>query len=185
VLCSCVRVPARISSLGADAVFYCEPMANPLEITSLTSHKLAYLEEQRLRNVAAALTRLKRALDIWLDRRGAEHSGSTGVLQAKFNRRVSDPGSRAAATTLIEEWRQRSVAGLPKLGPDRSISQLTDGELMAALSEREFGEHTEKADRPPPPPKPARTPRKPTKSRTSERPGVLPPGASESHSNVD
>jgi hypothetical protein len=161
-------------------------MANSFEISSLTPRKRAYHEEQRLRNVAAAFTRLKRALEnMARPARGPSTPDRLAYLQAKFNRRVSDPGSRAAAATLIEEWRQRSVAGLPKLGADRSISQLTDGELMAALSEREFGKHTEKADRPPPPPKPARTPRKPTKPKTSERPGISPPAASEPHSSVD
>ena len=151
-------------------------MANPFEFRRLTARKCAYIEEQRLRNVAGAFARLRRALDNtarpgW----GQSTSDRLAYLQAKFDRRVSDPGSRAAAATLIEEWQQRSVAGLPKLGPDRPISQFTDGELMAVLRERQFGQHTAKADRSPPPPKPARMPRKTSKSRTSTEPPVLPP----------
>ena len=44
-------------------MFYGGSMANPFKIRSLTPRKRAYIEEQRLRNVAAAFTRLKRALD--------------------------------------------------------------------------------------------------------------------------
>jgi hypothetical protein len=160
-------------------------MANPFEIRSLTSRKSAYIEEQRMRNVAAAFTRLKRALDnmarpAW----GQSTSDRLAYLQAKFNRRVSDPGSRMAAATLVEEWQQRSVEGLPKLGPDRPVGQLTDGELMASLSEREFGQYTAKADRPPPPPRPARTPRQPSNSKTTEK-AVRSSEANGLHSNVD
>jgi hypothetical protein len=125
-------------------------MANPFEFRSLTAGKCAYIEEQRMRNVAAAFTRLRRALDntarpAW----GQSTSDRLAYLQAKFDRRVSDLGSRAAAATLIEEWRQRSITGLPKLGPDRPVSQFTDGELLAAISERQYGQSTPKADRPP------------------------------------
>jgi hypothetical protein len=160
-------------------------MANPFEIRSLTPRKSAYLEEQRMRNVAAAFTRLKRALDnmarpAW----GQSTSDRLAYLQAKFDRRVSDPGSRAAAATLIEEWRQRSMTGLPKLEPDRPVGQFTDGELMAAISERQYGQYTPKADRPPPPPKPARTPRNPSNSRTSEK-AARSSEANGLHSNVD
>jgi hypothetical protein len=146
-------------------------MANPFEFRHLTARKCAYIEEQRMRNVAAAFTRLRRALDntarpAW----GQSTSDRLAYLQAKFDRRVSDLGSRVAAATLIEEWRQRSITGLPKLGPDRPVGQFTDGELMATISERQYGQYTPKADRPPPPPKPARMPRKPSKSRTSTEP---------------
>jgi hypothetical protein len=66
------------------------------------------------------------------------------------------------------------------------MSQLTDGELMAALSEREFGQQTAMADRPPPPSKPARTPRKPPNAGTvREARCVHPLGANGSHSNVE
>jgi hypothetical protein len=155
-------------------------MANPFEIRSLTPRKCAYIEEQRLRNVAGAFARLRRALDntarpAW----GQSTSDQPAYLQAKFDRRVSDLGSRAAAATLIEEWRQRSMTGLPKLGPDRPVGQFTDGELMATISERQYGQYTPKADRPPPPPKPARMPRKSSHSRTSEKPSVPSSGADE------
>jgi hypothetical protein len=161
-------------------------MANPFEIRSLTPRKCAYVEEQRLRNVAGAFARLRRALDntarpAW----GQSTSDRLAYLQAKFDRRVSDLGSRAAAATLIEEWRQRSMTGLPKLGPDRPVGQFTDGELMATISERQYGQYTPKADRPPPPQKPARMPRKTSKSRTSTEPPVLPRATNELHPNTD
>jgi hypothetical protein len=176
----CTRVPARISSLVTDAVFYWGSMANPFEIRSLTARKCAYIEEQRLRNVAAAFARLRRALDntarpTW----GQSTPERLAYLQAKFDRRVSDPGSRMAAATLIEEWRQRSMTGLPKLGPDRPVGQFTDGELMAAISERRYGQYTPNAYRPPPPPKPARMPRKTFNVGSSEKPSVLSSGADE------
>jgi hypothetical protein len=161
-------------------------MANPFEFRHLTARKCAYIEEQRMRNVAGAFARLRKALDntarpAW----GQSTSDRLAYLQAKFDRRISDPGSRAAAATLIEEWRQRSVTGLPKLGPDRPLRHFTDGELMATISERQYGQYTPKADRPPPPPKPARMPRKRSESRTSTEPPVLPSGANELHSNAD
>jgi hypothetical protein len=65
------------------------------------------------------------------------------------------------------------------------VRQFTDGELMAAISERQYGQYTPKADRPPPPPKPARMPRKPCKSRTSKEPPVLPSATNELYSNID
>jgi hypothetical protein len=42
-------------------------------------------------------------------------------LQAKFDRRVSDPASRDAAATLIKEWRERATDSVPK--PDRTAPQ--------------------------------------------------------------
>jgi hypothetical protein len=183
---ACTRVPAHISSTTRDAVFYYRSMANQFETRHLTARKCAYIEEQRMRNVAGAFARLRRALDntarpAW----GQSTPDRLAYLQAKFDRRVSDPGSRMAAATLIEEWRQRSMTGLPNLGPDRPVSRFTDGELAAAISERQYGRYTPKADRPPPPPKPARMPRNPWSSRTSEKPSVLPSGANEPHSDVD
>jgi hypothetical protein len=167
-------------------VFYSGFMANPFEFRHLTARKRAYIEEQRLRNLAGAFARLRRALDntarpTW----GQSAPERLAYLQAKFDRRVSDPGSRMAAATLIEEWRQRSMTGLPKLGPDRPVGQFTDGELMATISERQYGQHTPKADRSPPPPKPARMPRRPCKSRTSTEPPVPPPGVNEVHLSSD
>jgi hypothetical protein len=182
---TCARVLARISSPTRDAVFYSGSTANPFEFRHLTARKCAYIEEQRMRNVAGAFARLRRALDntarpTW----GQSTPERLAYLQAKFDRRVSDPGSRMAAATLIEEWRQRSMTGLPNLEPE-PMSQITDGELMAAISERQYGQSTPEADRPPPPSKPARMPRKPRGSRTSTEPPVLPSGANELRSNVD
>ena len=139
-----------------------------------------------MRNVAGAFARLRRALEnttrpTW----GSSTPERLAYLQAKFNRRVSDPGSRMAAATLIEEWRQRPETGLSNLGRDRPISQFTDGELAATISERQYGQHISKADRPPPPPRPARMPRKPPKSRTPDKPPDLAPGANEPGSDVD
>ena len=167
-------------------MFYYWSMANPFEFRDLTARKCAYIEEQRMRNVAGAFARLKKALGntarpTW----GSSTPDRLVYLQAKFDRRVSDPGSRMAAATLIEEWRQRSKTGLSNFDPDRPISQFTDGELSAAISERQYGQSTPKADRPPPPPKPARVPRKPRKSRTSKEPPVRPPGVNELHFNSD
>ena len=132
----CTRVLARISSLAAGAMFYCGSMANPFEIRSLTARKRAYIEEQRLRNVAGAFARLRRALD-----------------------NTARPG--------------------------RPVRQFTDGELLAAISERQYGQSTPQADRSPPPPKPARMPRKPCKSRTSKEPPVPRPGVNELHFNAE
>jgi hypothetical protein len=167
-------------------MFYFETKMKPFEFRSLTARKSAHVEEQRMRNVAGAFARLRRALDntarpTW----GPSTPDRLAYLQAKFDRRVSDPGSRMAAATLIEEWRQRSIACLPKLGPDRPVSQFTDGELAAAISERQYGQSTPKADRSPPPPRPARMPRKPRESRTSNEPPVPEPEADELHTNSD
>jgi hypothetical protein len=136
-------------------------MVYQFKIRPMTPRKRAYIEDQRERNVSAAFARLERALDnmarpAW----GRSTPDRLAYLQAKFDRRVAYSGSRLAAATLIEEWRQRSLAGGPKLGPDRPIDELTDGEIARALSERRYGQHVAKADLRPPPPKPARAPRK-------------------------
>ena len=94
-------MPARISSPAADAVFYSGSMANPFEFRHLTARKRAYIEEQRMRNVAGAFAQLQRALDntarpAW----GQSTPDRLAYLQAKFDRRVSDPGARMAAATL-------------------------------------------------------------------------------------
>jgi hypothetical protein len=169
----CAGVPARVSSLVTDAVFYWGSMANPFEFRDLSARKCDYIQEQRMRNVAGAFARLRKALEntarpTW----GASTPERLAYLQAKFDRRVSDPASRMAAATLIEEWLQRPKTGLPNLGPNRPVSQLTDGELMAEISERELGQSITKADRPPPPPKPARMPRKSRASKESPAPAA-------------
>ena len=97
-------------------------------------------------------------------REGVGQHGPTGVgptisdqlayFQAKFNRRVSDPGSRLAAAALIKEWRLRSMAGGPKPSQDRNIRECTDGELMTALNVRRYGRHAEEPSSSPPPKKP-------------------------------
>jgi hypothetical protein len=160
-----VRAPARIF-LGRPRRVLLRGMANHFKIRPLTPRKRAYLEDQRERNVSAAFARLERALDnmarpAW----GRSTPDRLAYLQAKFDRRVADSGSRLAAAMLIEEWRQRSLAGGPELGPDRPINELTDGEIARALSERRYGKHVAKADLRPPPPRPARAPRRSPRSR--------------------
>jgi hypothetical protein len=44
-------------------MFYFETKMKPFEFRSLTARKSAYIEEQRLLNVAGAFARLRRALD--------------------------------------------------------------------------------------------------------------------------
>jgi hypothetical protein len=70
-------------------------------------------------------------------------------LQAKFDRRVSDPASRFAAAELIDEWRRRSAVDEPKPDPDRPPEEWTDSELMKALSIRRYGRHAAKPEGPP------------------------------------
>jgi hypothetical protein len=109
------RVPARTSSLVTHAVFYWGSMVTPFETRSLTRSKLAYLEEQRLRNVSAAFTRLRRALDnMARPARGPSTPDRLAYLQAKFNRRVSDPVSRAAAATLEHAALGSNRSGIPE-----------------------------------------------------------------------
>jgi hypothetical protein len=144
-------------------------MASHFKITPLTSRKREHLEEQRVRNMEGAFARLERALDnttrpAW----GRSTPDRLAYLQAKFDRRVSDTASRTAASIVIEEWRQRSMSGRAKPGPDRPVSEWTDGELATALSVRRYGRPTAKSDRPPAPTKPARMPRKPLQSKTSK-----------------
>jgi hypothetical protein len=131
-----------------------------VRIRSLTSRQRAHIEEQRLRDVSAAFARLEKALDntmrpAW----GPSMSDRLAYLQAKFDRRVSDPASRHAAATLIEEWRERSRDGGPKPDPDRPIEELTDSELMKALCIRRYGRPFAKPEGAPPS-KPTRMPRK-------------------------
>jgi hypothetical protein len=160
-----VRAPARIF-LGRPRRVLLSGMVYQFKIRPLTPRKRAYIEDQRERNVSAAFARLERALDnmvrpAW----GRTTPDRLAYLQAKFDRRVSDSGSRLAAAMLIEEWRERSLAGGTKLGPDRPIEELTDAEIARALCERRYGQHVVKADLAPPPPKPARAPKKPPRSR--------------------
>ena len=117
-----------------------------------------------MRGVSAAFARLEKALDnttrpVW----GLSMTDPLAYLQAKFDRRVSDGASRAAAAMMIDEWRQRALAEEPKSDPDRPIEEWTDGELAAALSIRRYGQPIAKPEAPRPP-KPARMRRKPTKT---------------------
>jgi hypothetical protein len=78
----------------------------------MTGRQRAYIEEQRLRNATAAFERLQRSLDnmtrpAW----GRSTPARLAYLKDRFDQRVSDPGARDAAAALIEEWRQRSMAG--------------------------------------------------------------------------
>ena len=116
-----------------------------------------------MRGVSAAFARLEKALEntarpVW----GPSMDDRLAYLQAKFDRRVSDPASRAAAAMAIDEWQQRVLAEEPKPAPDRPIEEWTDGELAAALSIRRHGQHVAKPEGPRPS-KPPRMPRKPTK----------------------
>jgi hypothetical protein len=79
----CARVPARISSPTRDAVFYSGSMANPFEFRHLTARKCAYIEEQRLRNVAGAFARLGVGQYGSADL-GAKHSRASGVSSGAF-----------------------------------------------------------------------------------------------------
>jgi hypothetical protein len=135
-------------------------MVRRFENCSLTSRQRSHIEEQRVRNVSAAFARLEKALDnttrpLW----GPSTPDRLAYLQAKFDRRVSDPASRFAAAEVIEEWRRGSMVGEPKPDPDRPIEEWTDTELMKALSIRRYGRHIAKPEGPPPR-KPARMPRK-------------------------
>jgi hypothetical protein len=101
-----------------------------------------------VRNVSAAFARLEKALHnmarpAW----GPSTPGRLAYLQAKFDRRVSDPASRHAAATLIEEWRERSMVGGPP-DPNRPPVEWTDSELMKALSIRRYGRHVAKPEGP-------------------------------------
>jgi hypothetical protein len=138
-------------------------MPRRFENRSLTSRQRAHIEEQRVRGVSAAFARLEKALDnttrpVW----GPSMADRLAYLQAKFERRVSDPASRSAAAIMIDEWRQRAMAEEPKPAPDRPIEEWTDGELAAALCTRRYGQPVTKPEGPPPS-KPPRMPRKPTK----------------------
>src|SRR5271154_2430523 len=106
-------------------------MVGQFKISPLTARQRAHIEEQRLRGVSAAFARLEKALDntmrpAW----GPSIADRLAYLQAKFDRRVSDPASRHAAATLIEEWRERSTDGGPKPDPGPPLEELPDTELM-------------------------------------------------------
>jgi hypothetical protein len=144
-------------------------MVSQFKISPLTPRKRAHIEEQRLRGMSAAFARLERALDnttrpAW----GPSLPDRLAYLQAKFDRRVSDPASRHAAATLIEEWRERSRDGGPKTDPARPPEELTDSELMKALCIRRYGRPFAKPEGPPPS-KPARIRREALKSGRSVR----------------
>jgi hypothetical protein len=155
----CVRAPVRDLPRPPSPCFF-GAMARQFEIRPLTSRQRAHIEEQRLRGMSAAFARLERALDnttrpAWRP----SLPDRLAYLQAKFDRRVSDPASRHAAATLIEEWRERSRDGEPKPDSERPPEELTDSELMKALCIRRYGRHVAKPEGAPPS-KPARMPRK-------------------------
>jgi len=144
-------------------------MVGQFKISPLTARQRAHIEEQRLRGVSAAFARLEKALDntmrpAW----GPSIADRLAYLQAKFDRRVSDPASRSAAAIMIDEWRQRALAEEPKPAPDRPIEEWTDGELAAALCTRRYGQYVAKPEGPRPT-KPARMQRKAPKSDKSVR----------------
>jgi hypothetical protein len=143
-------------------------MVSQFNITPLTSRKRAYIEEQRVRNVAAAFERLKAALEnmarpAW----GRTTPDRLAYLQARFDRRVMDPGARLAAATLIEEWRERSLTGAPKPNPNAAVQEWTAGQLMTELSIRRGREVAPISADAPRPVKPAR---RPLKGRGGGRP---------------
>jgi hypothetical protein len=137
-----VRAPARNLTL---LVLFCGVIAPQLEIRPFTSRQRAHIEEQRVRDISAAFAGLEKALrntarPTW----GPSRPDRLAYLQAKFDRRVSDPASRHAAAELIEEWRRRSMdAGqTPIQTPHR---RRTGCELMMALSTRRYDQHVAKA----------------------------------------
>jgi hypothetical protein len=124
-------------------------MVDQFKISPLTARQRSHIEEQRVRNVSAAFARLEKALEntarpAW----GPSTPGRLAYLQAKFDRRVSDPASRHAATELIQEWRRRSTDGRPKPDPDRPPEEWTDSELMKGLSIRRYGRHVAEPEGP-------------------------------------
>jgi hypothetical protein len=146
-------------------------MVAQFDIRPLTSRKRAHIEEQRIRDVAAAFERLHSALDnmarpAW----GRTTPDRLAYLQARFDRRVADPGARRAAEVLIEEWRQRSITGAPKPSPEAPVNDWTDGQLMAALSVRCGREAAPISADSPRPVKPARALHKPPRVKKVGRP---------------
>jgi hypothetical protein len=110
---SYARVPARNLPRSASSCFS-GVMVRPSQNRSLTSRQRAHVEEQRVRNVSAAFARLEKALDnttrpAW----GPSAPDRLAYLQAKFDRRVSDPASRM----LRPSWRRCDAAneGLSKV----------------------------------------------------------------------
>jgi hypothetical protein len=55
--------------------------------------------------------RLEKALENMARRAWAQQPDWLAYLQAKLDRRVSDPASRLAAAELIDEWRRGSMVG--------------------------------------------------------------------------
>jgi hypothetical protein len=99
-----VRAPARNLTL---LVLFCGVIAPQLEIRPFTSRQRAQIEEQRVRDISAAFARLEKALrntarPTW----GPSRPDRLAYLQAKFDRRVSDPASRM----LRPSWRRCDAA---------------------------------------------------------------------------
>jgi hypothetical protein len=107
-------------------------MVDQFKVNSLTSRQRAHIEEQRLRGVSAAFARLEKALENTARPvRGPRMDDRLAYHQAKFDRRVSDPGSRHAAAELISgnggDGRRRGAEALLTRASHGKTQECQDG----------------------------------------------------------
>jgi hypothetical protein len=97
-----------------------------------TSRQRAHVEEQRLRGVSAAFARLEKALkNMTRPTGGPSAPDRLAYLQAKFDRRVSDPACRSRAHRGMAA---RVMVGDEKPDPDRPIEEWTDNDRFINVS---------------------------------------------------